>query len=145
MSGLQGQGTGTIAIAATFTAEPLQATLNFVFEQAGLAFDVRFAPYNQVFQELLGPTSLLRRNAGGIDAVLVRVEDFTRETRDSGEALAVLKRTVPELCRALTQHAQHAEVPTLLAVLPPSPRVAAELVPEFEAANATLIAQAAGF
>src|SRR6266699_350428 len=142
MTDHQVQGDGTIAIAATFTAEPLLPSLSFVLRQAGLALDVRFAPYNQVFQELLAPNSVLGKNAGGIDVVLVRVEDFAREAENIDEALAIIRRTVPDLCEALIQHARHVKVPTLLAVLPPSPRAARALVPELEASSTALIAQA---
>ena len=33
--------------------------------ELGLPAEIRFAAYNQVFQELLDPTGLLARNAGG--------------------------------------------------------------------------------
>ena len=76
-----------IAIVASFTADPLLPALNVVLQQAGLALNVRFAPYNQIFQELLSPTSLLSTNTGGVDVVLVRMEDFVREVEDTEEAL----------------------------------------------------------
>src|SRR5262249_12090584 len=37
---------------------------------------VEFAPYSQVLQELLNPSSLLSSNAGGLSVVLVRLEDW---------------------------------------------------------------------
>src|ERR1044071_4360528 len=67
-----------IAVAATFTAEPLEETLRFWIEQMGLEANIEFAPYNQVFQELLNPTSLLSQNADGINVVLVGFEDWMR-------------------------------------------------------------------
>lgn len=41
---LQPSRDGILAIAATFTAEPLLPGLSFVLDTAGLVFDVRFAP-----------------------------------------------------------------------------------------------------
>ena len=65
-----------IVIAATFVAEPVLPALRHALDAAGLALDVSFAEYNQVFQELLSPTSRLATNAGGVDVVLVRVRRF---------------------------------------------------------------------
>ena len=142
ISGLQAPHEPAIAIAATFTAEPLLPGLSFVLHEIGLALDVRFCPYNQVFQELLTSTSLLATNAGGVDVVLVRVEDFVREITDLAEARALIRQTVQRLCDALSQHAKRVRSPTIFAALPPSPGAARELLPEFEAANVDLMAHA---
>src|ERR1700754_241069 len=90
-----------IAIAATFTADPLAPCLRVALDEAGLAFDVQLAPYGQLFQELLSPASLLAANAaGGVDAVLVRLEDFVRDV-GAAERRAVLERATRELSDAL--------------------------------------------
>src|SRR5208337_4703615 len=123
-----------IAIAASFTVQPLLPALQFVLCEAGLALNVRFAPYNQLFQELLSPTSLLATNTGGVDVVLVRLEDFVREIEDNEEALATIRRTTVELANALVHHSGRVKVPMVLAVIPPSPRVAKAL-PGIDAAN----------
>ena len=131
-----------IAIAATFTAEPLLSGLQLVLEEAGLALGVHFAPYHQVFQELISPTSLLATNSDGINALLVRIEDFVREVRSVDEARAVIGRTMHELSAALSQYALRVKVPTVLAVLPPSPGAPRPLVADLEAASIDLIAHA---
>jgi uncharacterized protein YbjT (DUF2867 family) len=41
-----------------------------------MAAELRFAAYQQVFQELLNPASLLGANQGGINVVLVRSGDW---------------------------------------------------------------------
>src|SRR5258708_40306565 len=51
-----------IAISATFTAEGLEPTLAFWLRELKLDFHIRFAPYNQVFQQLLDPLGLLAGN-----------------------------------------------------------------------------------
>jgi FkbH-like protein len=126
------------AIAASFTAEPLLPALQFVLREAGLPLNVRFAPYNQIFQELLSPTSLLATNAGGVDVVLVRLEDFVREVDDNKEALAIVARTAKELADALVHHSRRVKVPMVFAVMPPSPRTDKALLPVISAANAAL-------
>src|SRR5450759_1152952 len=44
--------------------------------ELGLPAELRFAAYNQVFQELLDPAGLLARNTGGVNVVLVRFDDW---------------------------------------------------------------------
>jgi FkbH-like protein len=131
-----------VAIAATFVAEPLLPALRYALDTAGLGLDVRFAAYNQVFQELLSQSSLLATNAGGIDVVLVRIEDFIRDAESDEAACALINRIVPELCGALSQHARRAQAPTIFATLPVSPSARRTLLVELEAANAALIAHA---
>ena len=65
-----------LAISATFTAEAIQPGLTFWMRELGLAADIRFAAYHQVFQQLLDPAGLLGSNAGGVNVVLVRFDDW---------------------------------------------------------------------
>ena len=65
-----------IAISATFTAEAIQPGLAFWMGELGLGYEVRFAGYNQVFQELLDPGGLFARNRNGVNVVLVRLQDW---------------------------------------------------------------------
>src|SRR4030095_5510854 len=63
-----------IAIAATFTAEPVQDALQFWIEKMGRPAWLKFPPYNQVFQQLLAPASLVGRNIHGLNVILIRME-----------------------------------------------------------------------
>ena len=54
-----------IAISATFTAEAVEAGLAFWIGELGLAYEIRFAGYNTLFQQLLDPAGLFARNRGG--------------------------------------------------------------------------------
>src|ERR1700733_4747367 len=110
-----------IAIAATFTVEPILPPLRFVLREAGLSLSLECAPYNQVFQELLSATSLLATNAGGVNVIFLRMEDFTRESDDLDAARALLARTTRELADALDQFARRAKSPTVFIVLDRSP------------------------
>jgi amino acid adenylation domain-containing protein/FkbH-like protein len=65
-----------IAIAATFTAEPLGRVMTKWLECLEHDVKAEFAPFNQVLQQLLDPTSLLAGNRGGINIVLVRACDL---------------------------------------------------------------------
>ncbi|WP_193197381.1 non-ribosomal peptide synthetase [Nostoc sp. MG11] len=65
-----------ITIAATFTSEPIEDSLSYWLTEIGVPYSIEFAPYNQVFQELLNPASLLANNQDGVNIVLVRFEDW---------------------------------------------------------------------
>jgi FkbH-like protein len=56
---------------------------------------VRFAPFNQVFQALLDPGSVLNGNAGGVNVVLVRMEDWAAAGEGAAEEFAEALRKAP--------------------------------------------------
>ncbi|MDB9420661.1 hypothetical protein PN467_09015 [Microcystis aeruginosa CS-563/04] len=65
-----------IVITATFTSEPVEDSLSYWLKKIGFPYSIEFAQYNQVFQELLNPASLLATNQNGVNVVLVRFEDW---------------------------------------------------------------------
>ncbi len=80
----------TVAVAATFTAEPIEECLAFWMQRLGIASNIEFAPYNQVFQQLVDPSSLLASNTNGVNIVLLRMEDWhsfdaDRDSEKKGE------------------------------------------------------------
>jgi FkbH-like protein/FkbM family methyltransferase len=70
-----------VAIAANFTAEPLEDALRFWSDQLGAALEPEFTGYDQVFQQLLDPRSTFRRNARGVNAVALSLEDWGAASR----------------------------------------------------------------
>lgn len=87
----------TIAITASFTAQPVEEPLNFLLSELGMKYRVAFAPYQQVFQQLLDLASL-SRTADGFTVVLVRFEDWLTDAAQrekleqlSGELIAALR------------------------------------------------------
>src|SRR5262249_38171443 len=114
-----------ITISATFTAEPIEETLRFWLRELQLAFEIEFAPYNQVFQELLDPDSLLSRNLGGINVVLARFEDF-RINHNGGKSAYHLRTVsdkrvednVRDLARALKSAAALNSATYLVGICP---------------------------
>jgi FkbH-like protein/FkbM family methyltransferase len=77
-----------LVVAANFTAEPLEDSLAFWGDHLGAPFRVEFAPYNQVFQQLLAPGSALRRNRDGANVILLGLEEWLRAERHSLATLA---------------------------------------------------------
>lgn len=128
-----------VAIAATFTADGLEPALRFMLAEAGIAADVEFAPYHQVFQAMLAPQSTLTRNAAGANVLLLRLEDFVREAPSTDVAEALLNRTLAELLDAARQFVRRTSVPVIFAVTQPSPMVDPALREALARASETLV------
>ena len=150
----------SIVVSATFTAEPLVEVLEFWMQELDMPSRLTLAPYNQVFQQLLDPASLLRRNREGASVVLVRCEDWARYRQENGQAaragepdaaagprlgepaaLAAIERCAGDLEAALAEAAPQAAAPLLVFVCPASPAAAA--VAPFAALAARLEARLA--
>jgi FkbH-like protein len=129
----------TVAIAATFTAEPVEESLSFWLQELDIPCKIEFAPYNQVFQQLLDPNSLLSQNQNGINAILLRMEDWERHEEraglgqprlpGTGETPVVTHRiegNLRDLVTALKSWTQISATPLLVCLCPPSPQAAAD-------------------
>lgn len=127
-----------MAIAATFTAEPLLQPLEWLLDEAGVHPSLHLAPYHQLFQQLLSPGSLLASHVGAANVVLVRVEDFVREVLEPATALSLIERSSRELWAALLQFASHSRSPLLVLLLPASVRGAQPLAKALQATTARL-------
>ncbi len=65
-----------LCVGATFTAEPLKPVVEFWGRQLNFAFDIRFAPYNQLEQALLDTSGEFATNTTGANVIAIRIEDF---------------------------------------------------------------------
>ena len=122
------KASSTLALAATFTAEPLKETLEFWMHALNLPFEVEFAPYHQVFQELLHPDSLLAQNQAGVNGVLIRLEDLVEDGVDGSHPKQhpLLAETLQDLVKALQSASGRSATPYLVCLCPPSPQAMAE-------------------
>jgi len=114
---------------------------------AELATDcaVKFAGYNQVFQQLLDPASTLSSNPSGLNVVLIRLEDWWRgagaahcELDDPENAKNRVERNSQDLLDALRSATRNSNVPYLLCFCPASRKTqandaAATFLASFEA------------
>ena len=73
-----------LCIASSFTAEPVEDSLKFWGDCFGLSTEVEFAPYNQVFQQLLDSGSAFRANTDGINVILLNPEDWASKSQPIG-------------------------------------------------------------
>jgi FkbH-like protein len=111
----------TIAIAATFTAEPLDEPLKFWTGELAIPAVMKFAPYHQLFQQLLDPYSLMRNNQSGFNVVLVRMEDWTRyDAEGTGGKMQKIMRSVEELIAALESAGKQTGAAYLVCLCPAS-------------------------
>ncbi|MCF8211416.1 MAG: hypothetical protein K9K38_18735, partial [Rhodoferax sp.] len=130
-----------IVISATFVAEPLANPMTLLLTELGLDLPLQFAPYHQVFQQLLTPGSHFDQNRKGNNLVLLRLEDFVREERNSDTACQTVARTADELARALEAFAGRPHGPVVLALLEPTPGLEPALVRAIASANIALAAR----
>jgi FkbH-like protein len=111
-----------VQIAATFTAEPIEESLRHWFKELEISADLKFAPYNQVFQQLLDPASEMASNARGLNVLLVRPEDWLEgndaNRPEDGEKIA------DEFVAAVKSAASRTAVPFLILLCPASKKAA---------------------
>ena len=96
---------------------------------------VEFAPYNQVFQQLLDPSSLLSTNKSGLNAVLLRLEDLGKFSNGAGSRSEKnppahidenIERNVRDLVSAIGTAVEQSAAPILVCACPASPSVFAD-------------------
>jgi|CZKE01.1.fsa_nt_gi FkbH-like protein len=118
-----------IAISATFTAEAIQPGLAFWTGELGLAYEIRFAGYNTLFQQLLDPVGLFACNRGGINVALARFEDWLA---------AGVDEQVRRLADAIRAAAVSLAAPLIVVVCPPKPQYQEAFVAPQEALREAL-------
>jgi condensation domain-containing protein len=108
-----------VAITASFTAQLVEEPLNFLLNELGMRYRVTSAPYQQVFQQLLDPKSMLR-TADGFGIVLVRFEDWLHGGAGTdNEPTDKLEQITDELIGAL-RAAQDGPAPLIVCFCPES-------------------------
>lgn len=108
-----------LAISATFTAEPIEPYIKWWGDQFNLDVNISFAPYNQVFMELLDTSSLLSTNKD-VNLLFVRFEDWIRASQsiDDDHLCEELFRNFNEFVSILKNKSK--QVPYFVGVFPVS-------------------------
>jgi FkbH-like protein len=122
-----------LSICASYTAEPIGDYLRYWLNVADLDWAVEFAPFRQVFQQLLDPGSLLSRTRDGNPVLLLRLQDLLPQRSDSEPELAEresqdadsvwrldLERLVQDLVAAVSQFVADRQRPLLVVLHRPS-------------------------
>ncbi|MBV9532912.1 MAG: HAD-IIIC family phosphatase, partial [Bradyrhizobium sp.] len=111
----------TVVVAATFTAEPIGEVIGFWARELGQPIEVGFAPYNQVFQQLLDPASEAAANVGGVNVFAIRIEDWGLTTaRRIAEAEHEAAGKAREFAAAVKAAAARFSARTLVCLCPTS-------------------------
>jgi FkbH-like protein len=133
----------SILISATFTAEAIEPMLDFWMRELGFDYRIRMAPYNQVFQLLLDPAGALATNVDGVNAVLVRLEDWAHSQEGAAGAMERLEADVQHFVASL-ERAASSGVPMIVCICPASPGFDAGFQSRMEAWIAVAIEAAPG-
>ncbi|HUI06173.1 MAG TPA: amino acid adenylation domain-containing protein [Verrucomicrobiae bacterium] len=115
-----------ITITATFTSEPVEESIAWWMHQLGVPATIRFAPYNQVFQQLLAVDSPVSRNRDGISVHLIRMEDWWQETGDPVGRRKTVERNLHDLAGTLRENSSRHATTHLICLCPDSPAAQAE-------------------
>lgn len=123
-----------VYICASFVSEPIEEALKYWSNELDLGIETEFAPYSQIFQELLNTGGKFWRNKG-MNVLLVRPEDWLRQQLhlSKREQLDFLQLTAREFEAALNLVASKLFTPCLVGIVPYSghhsldPEVAAAL------------------
>ena len=115
-------GNVVVAVTANFTADPLKKTLLFWGARLALGpLRVDVSAYNQIFQDLTRPDSLLASGEPGVNCILVRLQDWGRnKTQDVAKTITGAAREFVGHLEVFTQRARR---PTILVLCPPSQHV----------------------
>lgn len=124
----QNPTTVRLAISATFVAEPIEVPLRAWMSALGIDATIEFAPFSQVFQQLLNPLSLLFADNAGIKVILLRFSDWQKrsgqsETTRGGpdDANQGIRSLIDEFVTALSAAVQRCPSTVLVFVCPEDP------------------------
>ena len=84
----------TLAVAATFTADPLLDPLRFWLREAELAVAPVLAPIGQVPQQLLDPSSFFAQYASDLHVALVRIRDVEGKEGNALDQIETLAQAI---------------------------------------------------
>lgn len=102
-----------LVCAANFTIEPLKESLLFWFSLLELPFTTQFAPYSQLFQQLLDNHSLLSENSQGVNLILIAAKELLNKTTSE----------IKELTVAIRDRANTTQAFYFVCLCPPSPEI----------------------
>ncbi|MCH8558579.1 MAG: HAD-IIIC family phosphatase, partial [Balneolia bacterium] len=128
-----------ITVASTFTCDPIAESLHFWASALGHEADVRFSPYDQVFQELVNSGSVLNDPKSDGRFVFLKLDDWIRNQDAALEETALvslMESNLQMLCDYAVSAASAAKSPLLIFITPnkPDSRISAAHQQQFEKA-----------
>jgi amino acid adenylation domain-containing protein/FkbH-like protein len=116
----------TVVVTATFTAEPIEESIAYWMNELGVNATIRFASYNQTFQQLLDPESLVSKNQHGINLHLIRIEDWWRSAGEGHGKTEAVKKSVHDFANALKENSNRSTSAHFVCLCPDSPEARLE-------------------
>ena len=112
----------SVNLCASFVIDPLQDYMEYWSNEIGINIQISFAPYNQVFQQLLDPNSLFNQSKG-INFLFLRVEDWVRDQKSQPalEQTGILHSTYQTFLDAIQHASNNLLVPCVVGIVPLSP------------------------
>lgn len=107
----------TIAITATFTAEPVHLPLSSWMRALNYSHALKFAPYGQVLQSLLDTKTALTTTPEGCNVVLLRLEDWAQAEPSR------LSERAREFCDVAISFSDRSNCPLLVCFCPNDPEL----------------------
>ena len=128
-----------ITISSTFVADPLEDYIIYWSKEFDLELQVKLAPYNQVFQQLLNSSSDFN-TGNGMNILLIRIEDWIRDQLDSSPEVQIqlIRETSQQLLAAFDESRRYTSKPSLVGLIPwilndnLEPQVATEIAKQHE-------------
>lgn len=132
-----------IAIASTFTADPVRQPFKFWIDALGIPGHVEMAPYAQIMQELLNPESLLSGNKSGFNILLIRLEDWIRDRLSEGveRNIAHIRTVTSDFLGAMTAIRARTSAAAFVFIAPASYSLPAEYTQPLEEIEHDLVAR----
>ncbi|MCS7480479.1 HAD-IIIC family phosphatase [Umezawaea endophytica] len=106
-----------VVVASTFTSTPVITFLEHLNDRGGFSSTITAAPYGQVAEQLLGPTSAFAHNASGLNACLTRPGDWVPKGSSPDDALDALRWMTAAAADLVARHSNH----LLVCVFPEPP------------------------
>jgi len=133
-----------IVVAATFTADPITKPLEFWMHRLEIQSRIEIAPYGQLFQSLLNPSSCLRTNITGCNVLLIRVGDWARDRAGGQDVTNHIRSVSEEFIGAVEIYGEQVKTPTIVVFCPTTPSESKDEAGEIEAVQSRVSAQLAG-
>ncbi|MEF9387810.1 HAD-IIIC family phosphatase [Ralstonia solanacearum species complex bacterium KE056] len=110
-----------VGVAATFVTEPLGDYLPMWERVLRWPARIAFAPYNQVFQSLFDPSSVLYDPGNTINVLLLRPEDWVRSNTDAQARSTQMQRAAEDLVALIRDKAGQMRCPLCVCLCEPTP------------------------
>lgn len=111
-----------LVIASTFTSDILDSSFKFWTDTTKHPVEWHFAPYNQIFQQLIDPQSMFSLNKG-INIILLRFEDLCIHDDNSILNTNILDARIKEFIDILQNALKFHPTQYLVAICPSSPAI----------------------